>query len=121
MAAGLTTSDNFDQFIKFINMLMSDTTFHLEESLTSLTKIHQTRNMMANTAEWEARPEAERKDLLAQMQQAEGSAPFHTQMGRDHVELIEKFTATTKEPFLAAEIVERLAAVSRLVATLLVR
>jgi ubiquitin conjugation factor E4 B len=98
-------SDDFDLFIKFINMLMSDTTFHLEESLTSLAKINtlQARDLSVL-------PQNEREDITSQMRQAEGQAPFHTQMGLDHVELIRDFTATTKEPFVTAEIVDRLAA-----------
>ncbi|RXK40337.1 ubiquitin-conjugation factor E4 B, partial [Tremella mesenterica] len=102
--------DDFDQFIKFINMLMSDTTFHLEESLTNLAKINHIESLKANAAEWDDRPETERSDLAQQLRQAESSAPFHTQMGLDHVKLIRDFTATTKEPFVTAEIVDRLAA-----------
>lgn len=106
------SSDDRDQFIKFVNMLMSDTTFHLEESLTNLSKIHSLRAQKEDTAAWEALSDAERTDLESQLKQAESSAPFHTAMGRDHIELIRDFTATTKEPFLAGEIVDRLAAVS---------
>lgn len=93
-------------------MLMSDTTFHLEESLTHLAKIHSLRASKEDTASWNALPENERSDLEAQLRQAEGIAPFHTGMGRDHAELMRDFTATTKEPFLVGEIVDRLAAVS---------
>jgi ubiquitin conjugation factor E4 B len=102
--------DDFDQFIRFANMLMSDTTFHLDESLTGLAKIHSIKSDMASP-EWSSRPENERKDLEAQLRQAEGATPFHTQLGRSHVQLLKEFTATTKEPFLTPEIVDRLAAV----------
>ncbi|KAK4689997.1 ubiquitin conjugation factor E4 B, partial [Tremellales sp. Uapishka_1] len=102
--------NDFDQFIKFINMLMSDTTFHLEESLTGLAKINTIRAQMADEAGWNAIPKAERDDLESTMHSAESSAPFHTQLGRDHVELIRDITATAKEPFITAEIVDRLAA-----------
>ncbi len=94
-------------------MLMSDTTFHLDESLKGLAQVNTIRAQIANTEEWNARPEAERKDLQGQLFQAESNAPFHTSMGRSHVKLIRDFTATTKEPFLTGEIVGRLAAVSR--------
>ena len=105
-------SDDFDQFIKFINMLMSDTTFHLEESLTNLSKINSIQTQQANQAAWGALPQEEQTDLSAQLRQAESQAPFHTVMGLDHVELIRDFTATTKEPFVTEEIVDRLVAVS---------
>lgn len=90
---------------------MSDTTFHLDESLTGLAKIHSIKSQMASP-DWRSRPETERKDLESQLSQAEGGTPFHTQLGRSHVQLLRDFTATTKEPFLTPEIVDRLAAVS---------
>ncbi|OCF33004.1 ubiquitin-conjugation factor E4 B [Kwoniella heveanensis BCC8398] len=102
--------DDFDQFIRFINMLMSDTTFHLEESLTGLAKISAIQNQKANDEAWQALPQAEREDTESQLRQIEGSAPFHTQMGLENVKLIRDLTATTKEPFVTAEIVDRLAA-----------
>jgi ubiquitin conjugation factor E4 B len=102
--------DDFELFIRFVNMLMSDTTYHLDESLSKLAAIHNVQQAMANQEEWNARPESERKDLHSQLQQAESSAPFHTHSGRSHIQLIKEFTATTKEPFLTPEIVDRLAA-----------
>lgn len=102
--------DDFELFIRFVNLLMSDTTYHLDESLSKLATIHNVQQAMANQEEWNAKSEEERKDLESQLQQAESSAPFHTHQGRSHVQLIKEFTATTKEPFLTPEIVDRLAA-----------
>lgn len=90
-------------------MLMSDTTFHLEESLTSLAKIHSLQDEMNGEA-WNARTEEERTDGASQLRQAESQAPFHTQMGLDNIELIRDLTATTRQPFIIPEIVDRLAA-----------
>ena len=89
---------------------MSDTTFHLEESLTHLIKINTIRSQRADPS-WSSLPEPEQQDLDSQLRQAENSAPYHTSMGLDHVELIRDFTATTREPFTTGEIVDRLAAV----------
>ncbi|KAL7421849.1 Ubiquitin conjugation factor E4 [Cryptotrichosporon argae] len=105
-----TRHDDFDQFIRFTNMLMSDTTFHLEESLAMLSKINSLRTQQADQAAWDAMPQTERDDIQSQLRQAESSAPFHTHMGRDHIKLIRDFTFTAKEAFLAGEIVDRLAA-----------
>ncbi|WVQ67519.1 uncharacterized protein L199_005719 [Kwoniella botswanensis] len=102
--------DDFDQFIRFVNMLMSDTTFHLEESLTGMAKIASIQTQQANTEAWAALPQNEREDQESQLRQAESSAPFHTQMGLENVKLIRDITATTKEPFVTSEIVDRLAA-----------
>lgn len=92
-------------------MLMSDTTFHLEESLTGLAKINNIETRRADTDSWNAMEKAERDDLVANLRQAESSTPFHTVMGLDHVELMRDLTATTREPFITGEIVDRLAAV----------
>ncbi|WWC70131.1 uncharacterized protein I206_104078 [Kwoniella pini CBS 10737] len=102
--------DDFDQFVRFINMLMSDTTFHLEESLTGMAKISSIQNQKADADAWAALPQNERDDQESQLRAAESSAPFHTQMGLENVKLIRDITATTKEPFVTAEIVDRLAA-----------
>lgn len=45
-----------DQFVRFVNMLINDTTFLLDESLDSLKSINETQQMMANVAEWESQP-----------------------------------------------------------------
>ncbi|WRT66506.1 uncharacterized protein IL334_003465 [Kwoniella shivajii] len=102
--------DNFDQFIRFVNMLMSDTTFHLEESLTGMAKISSIQSQQTNADAWAAMPQAEREDQESLLRQAESSAPFHTQLGLENVKLIRDITATTKEPFITEEIVDRLAA-----------
>ena len=93
-------------------MLMSDTTFHLEESLTNLAKINSIQQQMSQDG-WNALPQTERDDVQGLLRQAENQAPFHTSMGLDHVELIRDLTATTKEPFVTPEIVDRLAAVNQ--------
>lgn len=43
-------------FVRFVNMLINDTTFLLDESLDSLKSINETQQMMANIAEWESLP-----------------------------------------------------------------
>lgn len=91
-------------------MLMSDTTFHLEESLTGLSKINSIEGQKANIDAWNALPAPERDDLVQTLRQTENSTPFHTIMGLDHIELMRDLTATTREPFVTGEIVDRLAA-----------
>ena len=43
-----------DGFVRFVNMLINDTIFLLDESLDSLKRINEIQQLMANTAEWEA-------------------------------------------------------------------
>lgn len=42
------------QFVVFINILMNDTTFLLDESLESLKRIHDLQTEQEDTARWEA-------------------------------------------------------------------
>lgn len=48
----IAESKNGKQFVKFINMLMNDTTFLLDESLENLKKIHEVQTLMMNELEW---------------------------------------------------------------------
>ena len=40
------------EFVKFVNMLMNDTTFLLDESLDCLKRIHEVQEEMDNIEEW---------------------------------------------------------------------
>jgi hypothetical protein len=44
-----------DWFVRFVNLLMNDTTYLLDESLRKLIEIHEIQTEMANTAQWNAR------------------------------------------------------------------
>lgn len=62
-------SKNGKQFVKFINMLMNDTTFLLDESLENLKKIHEVQTLMMNEKEWAelgAEDQASRQRQLVQ-------------------------------------------------------
>lgn len=48
----IAESKNGKQFVKFINMLMNDTTFLLDECLENLKKIHEVQTLMMNEKEW---------------------------------------------------------------------
>ena len=41
------------QFVKFINMLMNDTTFLLDESMDTLKKIHELQEEMNDKEKWQ--------------------------------------------------------------------
>lgn len=48
----INESRSGDQFVRFINMLMNDTTFLLDECLQYLKRIHDTQEAAADTASW---------------------------------------------------------------------
>ncbi|KAJ0174521.1 hypothetical protein K1T71_009629 [Dendrolimus kikuchii] len=90
------------QFVKFINMLMNDTTFLLDECLTYLKRIHEAQEGVSSgsgTAEARARALA----------QDERQCRSYLTLARETVDMLEYLTVEIKEPFLRAELVERLA------------
>lgn len=44
------------QFVRYINMLINDTTFLLDESLESLKRIHEIQEEMKNKEQWDLLP-----------------------------------------------------------------
>ncbi|XP_013189740.2 ubiquitin conjugation factor E4 B isoform X1 [Amyelois transitella] len=87
------------QFVKFINMLMNDTTFLLDECLTYLKRIHEAQEGGAGGAEARARALA----------QDERQCRSYLTLARETVDMLEYLTVEIKEPFLRAELVDRLA------------
>ncbi len=55
VAESRVTQDNAD-FIRFINMLINDTTFLLDESLDALKAIHETQEAQKDTEGWSSQP-----------------------------------------------------------------
>lgn len=50
------TSSSGKQFVRYINMLINDTTFLLDESLESLKRIHEVQEEMKNKEHWDLLP-----------------------------------------------------------------
>ena len=51
--------------MKFVNMLMNDTTFLLDESLDCLKRIHEVQEEMDNVEEWNKQSQVRRIIFLA--------------------------------------------------------
>ncbi|KAL0871377.1 hypothetical protein ABMA27_005111 [Loxostege sticticalis] len=92
------------QFVKFINMLMNDTTFLLDECLTYLKRIHEAQEGSAAGASG-ASAEARARALA----QDERQCRSYLTLARETVDMLEYLTVEIKEPFLRAELVDRLA------------
>lgn len=54
--AVIDESRSGDQFVRFVNMLMNDTTFLLDECLQYLKRIHETQEAAADTENWQRVP-----------------------------------------------------------------
>ncbi|UYV79527.1 UBE4B [Cordylochernes scorpioides] len=85
------------QFVRFINMLMNDTTFLLDESLESLKRIHEAQ-------------ESRSSDAMNRIVQDERQCRSYLTLARETVDMLHYLTTEIKEPFLRPEVVDRLAA-----------
>jgi ubiquitin conjugation factor E4 B len=108
MAMNWLYSD-IDKFVRFINLMMNDVTFLLDESLTKLVEISTIQKEM-DAADWATKPVRHRQERMSQLQSIEGQATSWLSLGKSTVDLLEKFTRETKAPFMSPEIVDRLAA-----------
>ncbi|KAH8550974.1 ubiquitin elongating factor core-domain-containing protein [Umbelopsis sp. PMI_123] len=104
------STENQELFIQFANMLMSDVTYLLDESLTRLTEIKGLEEELEHPSpELAANPQLLR-ERQATLTGNERQAKFYVSMGNSTVHMLEYLTKEIPEPFMAGEIVDRLAA-----------
>ncbi|KAI9891874.1 MAG: hypothetical protein M1814_002259 [Vezdaea aestivalis] len=96
---------NVDFFVRFVNLLLNDVTFVLDESLSSFTKITQlTEELKDETLELQSKTQKE--ELLAQ---AQAQAKSYMQLTNETVAMLKLFTKALADAFTMPEIVQRLA------------
>jgi len=103
-------AQNTDKFIRFVNLMINDVTYLMDESLGELAQIHTIQQEMDDQAAWNARPIENRREREGTLRSLERHASGYTTLGRSTVELLKVFTAETKAPFMMPEIVHKLAA-----------
>ncbi|KAJ7761518.1 ubiquitin conjugation factor E4 [Mycena maculata] len=101
---------NVDKFVKFVNLMINDVTYLMDESLSDLNQIHNIQQEMDDQATWNAQTPQHRREREGQLRTLERHAGGYISLGRSTVELLKVFTAETKAPFMMPEIVDRLAA-----------
>lgn len=98
------------QFVRFVNMLINDTTFLLDESLDSLKSINETQQMMANVADWEALPRDMRTSRLRQLSTDERQCRSYLTLASETLDMMLYLTKHVQAPFLRPELIDRIAA-----------
>ncbi|XP_055375638.1 ubiquitin conjugation factor E4 B [Condylostylus longicornis] len=104
----ITESASGKQFVKFINMLMNDTTFLLDECLEYLKRIHQVQVLMMDTKEWSKLTSEQQQNRMSQLSQDERQCRSYLTLARETVEMFHYLTNDIKEPFMRSELVDRL-------------
>src|SRR6266550_917628 len=99
-----------DRFVRFINLMINDVTYLMDESFGELTQIHNIQVEMDDKEAWNAKPQEYRRERENTLRNLERHASGYITLGRSTVELLKMFTAETKAPFMVPEIVDRLAA-----------
>lgn len=97
------------QFVKFINMLMNDTTFLLDESLESLKRIHEVQELIKDEATWQQTPADQQQSRMRQLNADERQCRSYLTLARETVDMFHYLTISIKDPFLRPELVDRLA------------
>ncbi|XP_052828184.1 ubiquitin conjugation factor E4 B isoform X1 [Octopus bimaculoides] len=98
------------QFVKFVNMLMNDTTFLLDESLDCLKRIHEMQEFQDNEAEWDALSREEQNSRQRQLSMDERQCKSYLTLATETVEMFHYLTEQIIGPFLMPELADRLAA-----------
>ncbi|KAJ3088787.1 hypothetical protein HK102_007908 [Quaeritorhiza haematococci] len=108
----IVESKRTNSFVKFVNLLMNDTTYLLDESLSKLTEIRNIENEMADAATYNAKPQQYRREREGTLHQSERQAQSYMSLGNETVHMLHYLTAEPQivQPFMEPYIVERLAA-----------
>jgi len=107
--ASIIQESRTPNFVRFINMLINDLTFLLDESLDTLKNIHEHQELMANTAEWEALSREVRTSRQRQLATDERQCRSYLTLGSETLGMLHYLTGEISQPFLEPVLSERLA------------
>jgi ubiquitin conjugation factor E4 B len=105
----INESKSGKQFVKFVNMLMNDTTFLLDESLESLKRIHEVQELISDDDRWSKMSSEQQQSRMRQLTADERQCRSYLTLARETVDMFHYLTVDIKEPFLRPELVDRLA------------
>ncbi|KAL3113487.1 hypothetical protein niasHT_013597 [Heterodera trifolii] len=97
-------------FVRFINMVLNDTTFLLDESLDKLKVIHEIESVMSNETEWDKLSQEEQQLKKDQLRESKGQVKMWIQLGTDTMELFVTLTSDAPQIFRNEALGERVAA-----------
>ncbi|CAP70574.1 uncharacterized protein PODANS_3_6380 [Podospora anserina S mat+] len=100
-----SSKSNRSFFVRFVNLLMNDATYVLDEGLGKFPKIHQFQLDLKNPN----LSQQDRERLEEELREAENRATSFMQLANETVGMMRLFTKTLSEAFTMPEIVQRLA------------
>ena len=108
--AVINESKSGNNFVKFINMLINDMLFLLDESMDCLKKIHELQEKMSDKAKFAQLSQEQRQSDTRELAQQERQCKSYLTLAKESVEMFHYLTNDIKEPFLRPELVDRIAA-----------
>ncbi|KAL8802696.1 MAG: hypothetical protein Q9182_003654 [Xanthomendoza sp. 2 TL-2023] len=97
---------NVDFFVRFVNLLLNDVTFVLDESLTAFQQIHNLSKELQHPEHLEQTERQEKEEALSA---AKSKAKSYMQLTNETVAMLKLFTEALADAFTMPEIVQRLA------------
>jgi ubiquitin conjugation factor E4 B len=104
-------ADNKELFLKFVNLLMNDTNYLLDEGLRKLKEIHTLQLEIEGVSPGSSTlTDQQREEKVKHLAELERHATGTIQLGNETIYLFKYLSEGIKQPFLRNEIVDRLAA-----------
>ncbi|KIV89059.1 hypothetical protein, variant 1 [Exophiala mesophila] len=98
---------NIEFFVRFVNLLLNDVTFVLDESFTSFHQIYDISHELALAGT--SLNEQQRQEKEEALESAKGKAKSYMQLTNETVGMVKLFTEALADAFTMPEIVQRLA------------
>ncbi|KAL6598275.1 hypothetical protein ACP70R_046440 [Stipagrostis hirtigluma subsp. patula] len=96
-------------YLNFLNFLINDSIYLLDESLNKILELKEIEAEMANIVEWERRPSQEREERLRVFHQWENIVRFDMKLANEDVGMLAFTSEQIPAPLLLPEMVERVA------------
>ncbi|KAK4776219.1 hypothetical protein SAY87_024180 [Trapa incisa] len=96
-------------YLNFLNFLINDSIFLLDESLNKILELKELEAEMANVVEWERRPAQEREERTRLFRSQENIIQIDMKLANEGVSMLAYTSEQIAAPFLLPEMVERVA------------
>lgn len=104
---GRESKQNVDFFVRFVNLMLNDVTFVLDESFSAFRSIHKLQDELR--AEDSQMTQEQRQQKEEELEGAKGRAKSYMQLTNETVAMFKMFTEALPDAFTMPEIVQRLA------------
>jgi ubiquitin conjugation factor E4 B len=102
-------SNDSDLFLRFVNMLINDSIYLLDECLSKLPEIRTTQLLMADSKEWEKLSPELKKEKMDALARNEHMVKMFMALANESINMLHYLSADLVEPFMRSELVDRLA------------